>query len=221
MRKLLIILSLCLLCSAATFGEARQNTFENKLVQLSGEGSHYQLNAQMQAKQETRFRLNCADEELNLILTHGKIYDQHWQEQKVVNLFAKLVNLGLLDPFFIIEILDGSRDEFYSPYMRQISDNHIQLKLNPQESITLYEQWISDLRGLFGAAADDMSDLELSIAEGVLRQILSALEASVQYDFYIKDDKINQIEIQSEVAAPEARKTQTTITVSQALLPSS
>ena len=221
LRNLVILLGICLFGflfgssgvyasdAYGVFSAARSATFEGNVVHLSGGGSvnekKYQLAAQMRGYDECRFRLQMGSELISLILTDGKIYDEDRQEQKVAGLFAKLVSLGVLDPFFLIEILDGQRDELYRPYMSLGPDGVVQLALSPKESLALYEAWTSDLRGLLGAAADGMSQRELSLAETFLRQILTSLEADVQYNFHIENGLITKINIQSKTAAPEPR----------------
>jgi len=231
MRNLFIILGLSLLFCYPVYGAeagelfetALEATFGSEPMQLSGSGiitegdvqKLYRITAQIRGMEETRLRISLDRETINLILTNGTIYDDQMAEQKVSSLFAKMVALGILDSFFMLEILTGERTEIYSPYFTQGLDNMLQLNLSPAESIILYEHWTSDFRGLLGAAADNMSDRELSLAEGFMRQILSALEANIRYTFYIQPDThiITQIDIQSEISAPEARQTQASIHV--------
>ena len=237
--RVLLVVFFCLIFTANVyaaelFKESWSATFEEGTAGLSGSGSvtgssiqkPYLITAQMRAGdvKESRLRISTDSEVISLILTHGKIYDEQWAEQKVSKLFAKLVSLGLLDIFLLIEILDGGRDELYLPYIVQGPDNILLLKLSPAESLALYEQWTSDLRGLLGAAADGMSAQELSIAEGFMRQIFTALEADVQYSFHIQPEtkRITQIGIQSQISAPDERLCQASIQVlSPGQLPSS
>jgi len=238
MRGLFAFLSLLLVfcmpvygAEACAFSEARKATFADGTVQLAGSGvitedgnqRHYSIAAQMRNLEETRLRLNLDNEVLQLILTEGKIYDDDMVEQKVSSLFAKLVALGLLDTFFIIEMLSGERTEMYRPYISkdiiQTPEGPVdilQLRLSSKASADLYEHWTSDFRGLLGAAADGMSDRELSLAKGVVQQILTALEANVQYTFHLHPDTgaITQINIHSQIAAPEARHIKATMVVS-------
>ena len=212
------------------FESARQATFEGGTVQLSGSGTItgstitdgeiqklYQVIAQIRGDEETRLRLSIDNEIINLILTDGNIYDDRMAEQKAGSLFAKMVSLGVLDPFFMMEIISGKRTEMYSPYMSLGPGGTLQLNLSPGESATLYEHWTADFHNLLGAAADGMSDKEISVAEGLLRQVLTALDVNVKYTFHIDPDSlfITQIDIQSEIAAPEMRYSQAVIQVSE------
>ena len=210
------------------FQSARKATFEGGTVQLSGSGTitgsaatddeiqkSYQMIAQIRDDEETRLRLSIDNEIINLILTDGNIYNDRMTEQKAGALFAKMVYLGVLDPFFILEIISGKRAEMYSPYMSVGPGGTLQLNLSPGESAALYEHWTADFHGFLGAAADGMSDKEISMAEGLLRQILTALDVNVKYTFHIDLDSliITQIDIQSEIAAPEVRYSQAVIQV--------
>lgn len=232
MRSLLILSAIFIFCTQnvyasdayGKFSAARQATFSGGSTELMGSGTitegkqqkPYNITAKMRNMEETRLRINMENESIALILTHGKIYDENWDEQKVSNLFAKLVSLGILDIFLLIEILDGERDELYRPYMNSTAKDSITLSLSPDESKVLYEHWTSDLRGLLGAAAEEMSERELALAESVMRQILSALEANVLYTFHLHPETsaITQIDIQTETAAPRARLSQSKIEVS-------
>jgi len=206
------------------FELARQATFESGTVQLSGTGiiagedtqKHYQIVIQIRGDEETRLRLSLDGEVINLILTDGNIYNDQMIEQKAGSLFAKLVSLGVLDPFFMLEILSGKRSDIYSSYMTHGPNNTLQLTLSPAESAVLYEHWTADFHSFLGAAADGMSDTEMSIAEGLLRQILTALEINVNYTFHLQPDTfaITHIDIRSEIAAPEIRSAQAVIHVS-------
>ena len=238
MYKTFILLGLFLFCmqdkayACDFFTEARKATFENNIVQLSGSGTitsgagdckkTYHIAAQMLDASETRFRINLDNEVISLILTHGKIYDEKRIEEKVVGLFTKLVVHGLLDPFFMLEILSGERNDLYCPHMKAGPGNIVQLTLSPAESLALYSQWTSDFRSLLGAASDDMSNRELSIAKTCMEQILTALEANVQYTFHIQPDTglITEIDIRSEFSSPEPRVCQASIKLSPKPLPS-
>jgi len=212
------------------FESALQATFDGSTVQLTGSGTvaerdiqkPYQIIVQMRGDQETRLRLSLDHEVISLILTDGNIYDDQMTEQKAGSLFAKLVSLGVLDPFFMLETISGKRTEMYSPYMTMASsaapdsEHTLQLNLSPAESAILYKHWTADFYSFLGAAADGMSDRERSIAEGLLRQILTSLEMHVSYTYHIQPDTlvITQIDIQSEIAAPEIRSAWATIKLS-------
>jgi len=203
----------------SAFAEARAATFANGVVQLNGCGTieqkPFEITAQIGESTETRLRITTETEKISLILNHGKIYNENREEQKVSSLFAKLVAHGLLDLFFIIEILDGRRGELYRPHM-SLADGAIQMNLSPAESLALYEKWTGDLRGTLGAAADGMTERELQLAESVISQILSALEADVRYSFEIDPStkKLTQINISSKTAAPTPRTCQASLILS-------
>ena len=231
MRGILILLCFTLFFCSTVYGAeayelfegARQTTFGSGITQLSGSGSitegenkkTYHITAQLISDGETRLRLSLDNEIINLILTDGNVYNDQMTEQKVGSLFAKLVSLGLLDPFFMLEIISGNRSEMYSPYMTFGPDNTLQLSLSSAESAVLYEHWTADFRSLLGAAADSMNDKEFSMAEGLLRQVLTALDINVKYTFHIEPDThiITKIDMQSDIAAPEVRHSQASIKV--------
>ena len=243
MRGILILLSFTLCICSPVYGTGRpvhaseaearelfesalQATVEGGIVQLSGSGTitgstitdgeikkPYQVIAQMRGDEETRLHLSIDNEIINLIITDVNIYDDQMTEQKVGSLFAKMVSLGVLDPFFVLEIISGKRTEMYSPYMSLGPDGTLQLTMSSEESVVLYECLATDFHSLLGAVADGMSDREISMAEGLLRQILTALDINVKYTFHIEPDTliITQIDIQSKIAAPEVRHSQAVI----------
>ena len=168
-------------------------------LQLLGLGTigdtNYQMDAQISQGQETRLNIQYEDEALNLILANGKVYDAHMNEQKLGQLFAKMVCDGILDPFFILEIISGGRKEVYQPYMSRHGDI-VRFSISPEDCLTIYESWTIDF----------------PVIDGILRQTLIALDASVEYDFYIDSDgNISKIEIMSQHYAPELRKCRGTI----------
>ena len=168
-------------------------------LQLLGLGTigdtNYQMEAQIIYGQETRLSIQYEDEALNLILTNGKIYDNYMREQKLSQLFAKMVCDGLLDPFFILEIISGERKELYQPYMSKYGDI-VRFSISPEDCLAIYESWTIDF----------------PIIDGILRQTLIALDATIEYDFHIDSDgNINKIEINSQHYAPELRKCRGTI----------
>ena len=227
MRYLLIVLATSLFfCQPVYAGDLldlpRQATFKSGIVQLSGAGTitvgskiqkPYHIFAQI-CPTETRLRVNLEENPLDLIFANGTIYDSQMTEQRIVKLFARIVALGALDPFFVLEILSGERSVLYSPYITMESDHAVQLNISPTESIALYEHWISDLR-LFLGMADGSNDKELALAESFLKEILTALKADIQYTFHIQPDtkQITQIDILSQTTAPEERRCQVTILI--------
>jgi len=164
-------------------------------LQLLGLGTigdtNYQMEAQISNGQETRLSIQYEDKALNLILTDGKVYDSYMNEQKLSQLFAKMVCDGLLDPFFILEIVSGERKALYQPYMNKHGDI-VRFSISPEDCLAIYESWTIDF----------------PIIDGILRQTLIALDATVAYDFHICPDSGNivKIEITSAHYAPELRK---------------
>ena len=165
------------------------------VLQLAGFGSiddiPYQMDAQIISGQETRIRINSEGEALNLILCNGKIYDSQMKEQKVSQLFAKMVVSGLIDPFFVLEILAGERTEVYEPYMTY-EDNVIRLLISPEDCMAIYENW----------------SIDFPVLDNIIRQTLAALEATVEYKFIFCQftGDITKVEISSQHHAPELRK---------------
>ena len=144
---------------------------------------------------ESRSRLHITidGESFDLILTNGAIYDSDMSLQKPSALLAKIITLGVLDPFFVLEVLIGERSELYAPFM--IHDDQkgtIKLDINPSEFLALYDHWIPEVN-------------ESALVESFLRQILIALEPTVSYTFYLDDANITKIEITSRSSAPEVR----------------
>ena len=160
----------------------------------------YQMNAQISKGQETRLSVQYEDEALNLILSKGKIYDDHMNEQKLSQLFAKMVCDGLLDPFFVLEIVSGERKQLYEPYMHKHGDI-VSFIISPEDCLAIYESWIIDF----------------PIIDGILRQTLMALNATIEYDFHIcpTSGNIVKIEVASRHYAPQLRKCQGTFTLVQ------
>ena len=134
---------------------------------------------------ETRLRLHHPDSgAVNLILAHGNIYDENFAEQKPAAVFAKLVHLGVLDPFLILEILSGNNMELYNSFMAKRADGTIVFSLTPADILMLGETWTDS---------------------ALLKQILSALEPSVEYVFHIMPDGGLHIDIKLEASVPNLR----------------
>ena len=142
------------------------------------------------------------EEELEFIFSGGGI--KCAKGSQLSGTFAKLIIEGVLDPFLILEIVSGLRDDLYSPYLTEGPGNTMQLNIQPEDFFALYEKWIPHLDNL-------------QLAEKFVRQIVSVLEASVSYTIHLDPNTgdIAAIDIQSISHAPEARHSTASFKVTQ------
>ena len=156
----------------------------------------------------THLRLLLPDDEVyEFIFTDGNIYNGEMSQQNLGTDFAKLVIAGVLDPFFVLEIVSGQRDGLYRPYMQPGADGTLLFVLSPSDFLDLYGHW----------------SREEHIAENILRQIVVGLDASVEYRLHCTPSgAVTQIDVVSQSSAPDIRHSHATILVTYPkLLPSS
>jgi len=206
------------------FMEAREASFSTGSVQLNGRSvvtdidstMQYQINGHHHAKSETLIIFTQKNKtSTEFLLTNGVIYapagDCEWDEQSLGSVLAKLTAMGVLDQFFMLELLYGERADLYKSYMTLGTEENgnytIQIKLSKSEYLDLFEAWTADLHGLLGVAAEGMSELEGQILQGIVRKILSSLEAEACYVFFVEPETmcIVKVEIEMKSAAPDMR----------------
>ena len=173
-----------------------QPVYGNMIIYGSGnvDGTVYEMTAHMD-EESTKLKMDLpCGENIYLIMIDGIMYDEEKRELKISSLFAKLAAQGLLDPLLVLEILSGKREDLYEEFMTTSSDNTVDMTIKAEDFILLYESWAPNLN-------------ESSIAENIVRQIITALDASVNYTFHYHPEtkELTQIDIVSQCSAPEVR----------------
>jgi len=142
----------------------------------------YHIKAQYQAGLGTRVLLSSDDDEvIDVTLSGESIPD---------SFFAKIILMGVMDPFFAMEMIWGSGEAIYRPYMQEDGDTLV-FQIKPEDAMVMYE--------LFSAQAM----LSKTGAE-VLRQLVIALEPEISYKFETQGDTI-KISLKSKTSAPDIR----------------
>lgn len=170
----------------------------------------YYVAAQMKHG-ENRLRISLDDEELDLIFTNNQIYSNQVQNQNkenITTLFAKMVTLGVLDPFLILEILSGERKELYLPYMTTsaTNPNQIELNISSTDFINLYEHWLPQVQ-------------EGTASKKILHQVLTGLSPTIKYTFHTdpKTGHLTYIDMVSETCTPHTRRSYATFKVTSTI----
>ena len=201
----LILALFCYHSVYAGIGRSDESGF-NPGIAIVGEGevngSFYKMTALI-GETGTRLQLTLpTGEVMRLHLTEDSVFDDMWEEQKISDLFARLVILGVLDPLFVLEVINGQRNYIYEPYMNPVSDSTIEFNLQPEDFLDLFECWVPHLG-------------ESSFTENILRQIIKELDASIDYTIHLENQTITQIDVKSQSSAPEVRLSQAVIHIKE------
>jgi hypothetical protein len=201
------------------FIEARETTLsacilhisgQETVTPLSGAAQTYTLRGHIKPKEETLLIIGDAA----TLIRGSRIYTYHnnaWVEKTLTGLLNQFTLMGVLDQFFVLELLTGDNPELYKPYMTA-EENAIGITLTRQQFTALFNEWTSDLRTLLGAAADGVSDTEISLMRRMFRTVLSGLEAQGTFTFRIdpQTGAITRIETEIRTVDPTVRAGQNT-----------
>ncbi|MCL2664842.1 MAG: hypothetical protein FWE82_04450 [Defluviitaleaceae bacterium] len=143
---------------------------------------------------------------------YGKQSGSEWVTQDVIRLLTQFTNMGVLDQFFILEILSGERLPLYQPHMSYgadallLNEPHatVKVEMSAEQYAEMIEVWTQDIRSLLGPASDNMSDIELRLVQMIAHRTLTALDAEINYVFYInkKTNLITRIDGSLNTADP-------------------
>jgi hypothetical protein len=135
-----------------------------------------------------------------------------WKAQEPIALLPLFARLGVLDQFFMLELLNGERLAIYQDYISFGKDittevaafKTVELKLNREQYVALVETLTSDIKNLLGVMADRMSEFQLRLLQNFAKGMLSSLDAEMSFQFQINSetDLIERITSGSDMADP-------------------
>ena len=181
MRLLFAVLFSILMAQAVQASEMNSEMKGIITVEESDVKKTYHITAYHQAGYGTKVMLSSENENYDINLSDGDVPD---------NFFAKIILMGVIDPFFIMEILWGNGETPCRPYMRQDGDFTV-LKINPVDACCMYEEFAKQ------------TTLSVPVTE-ILRQLVTALEPELNYRFHTDGDT-TKIVIKSKTSAPDPR----------------
>ena len=181
MRLTFIFLLALLLALSSKVVQASEIKGEITVTE-AGTQTTYHITAQHLEGYGTRVLLSSNDEDfLDVNLSVGNIPD---------SFFAKIILMGVMDPFLAMEILWGDGETLCRPYMLENGDT-MTFRIKPEDAIGLYEQYA------------EQAMLSTASAE-ILRQLVTALEPELSYSFQTEGD-VTKITMKSKTSVPDAR----------------
>ena len=139
-----------------------------------------------------------------------------WVRQDVVAMIPKFVSLGAMDIFFMLELINSERLDIYSRYMTFGKDsivggkdcNTVRVDISREQYAVLSESLTNDVRGLLGPAADQMTELQLTIAQAFARNMLKTMDIDAGYVFHIEKStsKILRVDMRVNMANPNGSR---------------
>ena len=147
---------------------------------------------------------------------YGKTGSGQWIEQDVIRMLSQFTNMGVLDQFFLLEILNSNRlplyKDFvsYGPDMKVMGVPHrlVYVDFTRAQYAEMVEAWAEDIEEMLGPAAEGMSDFELNLTRTLAKRTLTALDAEAHYVFYVDMETgiITQINSGLDTADPNGTR---------------
>jgi hypothetical protein len=135
-----------------------------------------------------------------------------WSMQDLINLLPRFIAMGMLDQFFMLEILNGDRLPLYAEYMTFGTDAlvlrsdcyTVNIDINRRQFSQLAAVLTADIPALLGDAARGMSAFQLALIQRFAQGIFTGLDADLSFVVYIQKDtgRILRIESQMDMANP-------------------
>jgi hypothetical protein len=127
-----------------------------------------------------------------------------WKPADLMVLLPKFISMGILDQFFLLEILNSDRLDWYADYMVFGEPDTITVTVSRTQFAELAGKLTEDITALLGEAFQGMSELQLMLLQRFIRGIFIGLEAEGMFTFYIDPatGRITQTKTQMEMTDP-------------------
>jgi hypothetical protein len=137
-----------------------------------------------------------------------------WTKRDITALLEKFVSMGILDQFFILEILNGGRLDAYKDYMLPGEDaavsgedcRTVNLDIARTQSGELADILTKDIKTLLGPAARGMPDFQLTLMQIFTRNMITSMDADLHFTVYISREsgRVVKIAAKTNMADPYA-----------------
>jgi hypothetical protein len=139
-----------------------------------------------------------------------------WVPAEIITVLPAFISMGVLDQFFLLEILNSDRLRLYEDYISFGEDKKIsgvtcravKASINKQQFAELAEALTENITELLGDAVKGMNALHLIIIQQFARGIFMGLDAEGSFTFYIHptNGRIVQIETEMDIVNPYGSK---------------
>jgi hypothetical protein len=135
-----------------------------------------------------------------------------WKPADLTAVLPQFISMGILDQFFVLEILNSNRLHVYADYISFEEDKEIGGEMCRGIAVTVSRDEFAELAGkltedipaLLGDAAKGMSDFQLLLMQRFARGIFTGLQAEGSFTFYVQPatGRIVRIETRIDMANP-------------------
>jgi hypothetical protein len=184
-------------------------------VEQSDSQTEYGIGGYDYLSQETHIEFTSSGTE-SFLITPAQIYAKdgaaEWKAQEPIALLPMFARLGVLDQFFMLELLNGDRMNLYKDYIsfgKDVTEGDaeyktVELELDREQYADLVDTLTGDIKNLLGAMAEGMSEFQLRLLQNFAKGMLGSLDAKMSFQFLIDADTglIAQINTSSDMADP-------------------
>jgi hypothetical protein len=163
---------------------------ENMFYRING----YDKNA-METWLQFESRTAASSSFISFLLKPEAIYikEREWKMADITAVLPQFISMGVLDQFFLLEILNSERLHLYEPYIINGEEKIIggelcqglTVEIDRSQFTELAEKLTEDVAALLGDAAKGMSDFQLALFQRFAKGIFVGLEGGGSVTFYI------------------------------------
>jgi hypothetical protein len=180
---------------------------------------HYRITGYNKNAGETMLqfetRHTAAPEVTAFLIKQDGLYtgnNNKWESVEIMEILPRFISMGVLDQFFLLEILNGNRLHIYTDYFSFGEDKVIggetyqavKAAIDKEQFAELAGALTDDIAELLGDAVKGMSELQLLLIQRFVKGIFTGLDAEGSFTFYIQPStgRIIQIETKMDMVNP-------------------